>query len=310
MDDKATPEKGAVLDLGGGFVADFSDFFAQEGAPVVADEPPEDGTADNAAIEGEQVVPEPEAAAEPEKKAEPEKPPEPESAAAPEEPKTYEFKIKYRGEEMTEKLTTEQIVARLQMSKDYTVKTEELAEKRRKVEAVERVTDTPWFKETYEEAIRTGAIEAQPAVASPAVDPLDKYEFEKRKSDPDFEDVRGRMREYALTLPAEAQEILSNNHKVFNQEYDRIAEGVRKKKESPPPAPSKIAPEVAKKILQAKEVVKSNAVVERAGVGSPDADPSIQARKQLSALRRQAKEGDRNALEALTFHAMFGELPT
>jgi hypothetical protein len=193
------------------------------------------------------------------------------------------------------------------MAKDYTVKSEELSHKKREIEAVEKLAKTPWFKETYEEAIRTGAIDTTPE-APPTADPMDVYEFEKRKSDSDFEEIRSRMREYALALPAEAQEILNSNHKVFLKEFDRFAETVRKER-SKPAEPPKVDPAVAARILQSKEVSKAQAVVEKPGVASPDADPGIEQRKRLAVVRREAKDGRPGATQRLAYFHMYGELP-
>ena len=312
MSDKATPEKGAsppgVIDFGEGFIADFSDFIAKEGTePIEEAEEQVEGNTDNVTLEGEEL-----SKAEPEvaipvkdKPAEPEKAAEPEPEPPKSEPDVYEFDIKYRGETMTEKLTKEQLIARIQMAKDYSVKTEELKQKNREVDAIRKLSETEWFKTTYEEALQTGAIEAPPP--PPPADPEDVYEYGRRQRDEDFEEVRTAMREYSLALPPEEQEILASNHRIFNREYDRFAAQVRKAKQ-PPPTPQ-VDPEVAKKILKSKEANKANAVIEKPGVGSPEVDPNINKRKQLAAIHRDAKAGKHDAITKLAYYAMYNELP-
>ena len=140
---------------------------------------------------------------------------------------------------------------------------------------------------------------------------MDVYELAKREGDPDFEKIREKMREYALTLPEAAQQILKENYKVFIGEYDRFAALVRKKDKEPekPVEPPKVDPAVAKKILASKEVSKAQAVVEKPGVGSPDADPGMEQRKQVAAIRKTAKSGEPGAIQRLAYFHMYGRLP-
>ena len=299
----ATPVKEAspgLVDFGGGFLVDFSDLVDKKEEQPLEEEV---GNADNVTLEGAELPAKPEPAPEepePAKSAEPVK-------AEPVEPETYEFDIKYRGENLKEKLTKEQIVARLQLSKDYTVKTEELSKQRREVAAIKALGDTPWFKETYEEAMRTGVI-TNAVVEPPKPDPIDEYEYQKRRSEPEFQDVLTRMREYSLGLPEEAQLILQTNHKVFLREYDRFLDTTRKERSATEEI-TKVTPAVAKKILQSKEVAKAQAVIEKPGVATPEVDPSIELRKRITAIHRDAKAGKPGAIQQLAYYAMYDKLP-
>ena len=198
------------------------------------------------------------------------------------------FKIKYAGEEKELKLTDDQLILQLQKAYDYDKKVAKLAEDRRDVEPFKHVLETDWFKQKLQEGIESGEI-SKPAEAPPPPEEA-IFELERRKMDPDFENVREAMRNWALTLPVTMQHQLDSNVVVFNREYDRIAEKLRAPKTK---APLTLTPKDEKKvdkIIQTKEAAKQNARVEQPGSTSEiSADRARQNR--VRELKKQMKSG-------------------
>jgi hypothetical protein len=206
----------------------------------------------------------------------------------PEDESLQIFKIKYAGEERELKLTQEQLIVKLQKAEDYDVKMAKLAEDRRQVEPFKHILDTPWFKGKLEEGLADGSI-AKPAEVQPAPEEA-IFDLERRKMDPDFENIREAMRTWALTLPAPMLYQLDNNVVVFNREYDRIAEKIRAPRHSPPLTLTKKDEKKVDKVIQAKEKAKDLGRIESAGSAS-ELDPNKTKDERVKELRRYMKKG-------------------
>jgi len=161
-----------------------------------------------------------------------------------------------------------------------------LAEDRRLVEPFRDVIDTEWFKEKLKEGVESGEIK-QPRVIEHA--PEDAiYELERRKLDPDFENVRAAMRSWSITLPPTMQVQLDSNVVVFNKEYDRIAGILREKRVNKPL--TTLEKKKVDKIIEKKEAAKDLARTIDAGVGV-EVNPGAAKDKRVRDLKRIMKDG-------------------
>jgi hypothetical protein len=244
-----------------------------------------------------------EEAKEPEPEAAPEPEPEPEPPPTPEK---HKYKLKVQGEEIEREYTPEELVARLQMAEDYQKKTTDLAEMRRKIEPFLPIIEKPAFKEWLDERIQSGEIEPPDQPARP--NPEDVIGYKLREQEPDFEEIRGAMREWAATLPAYESDILATNHKAFNEAYDRFktARQARMPQAPPPPPPKveakeepKVDPKVMQKMIEAKEVAKDRAKVEPPG-GQPEEAPD--PKKEWRRIDRELKKAVRNRVHIVTYN--------
>ena len=308
-------KKNAVLDFGGGFVADFSDFV--EGDPLAAEETQEGEP--NVAIEGEKTIPEGEEEKPLEKSAkEEEKPPEEGKEQEPPPVDPYEFMLKFRGKEETAKLTKEQITGRLQLLKSYQENEKEFWENAEKFQAYRKIIEAPWFQEVVKEKVQSGEAEITPVV--PEAKPEDVIGYQLRINEPDFAKVTEAMQEWVVTLPYDQQILVRKSHGIFNQTYDRFKSILQQ--QSAPAAPtapnpaaasntqaSTVDPKTAKAILETKEIRKAQAAVEQPGMASPDVDAEVKLRKQLTLLKKGMKEGKPGAAERLAFYHLNGSLP-
>lgn len=202
------------------------------------------------------------------------------------------FKIKYAGEEKELKLTDEQIILNLQKAYDYDKKIAKLAEDRREVEPFKKILDTPWFKTKLEEGLASGEIE-KPAEAPPPPEEA-VFELERRKMDPDFENVREAMRNWAMTLPVTMQHQLDSNVVVFNREYDRVAAKLREPKTRPPLNLTPAQTKTVDKVIQAKERAKEAGRIEAPGSTS-ELNPDRARQTKVRDLKKAMKQGGRGS---------------
>jgi len=297
------------VDLGGMTVNLFEGLSPAEREAILgSDEPEKDKEEEptggpNAAIEGEQTQEEPEEA-----KPEPE-PPKQEVAPEPEPPPKVEeakletdallkLKIKVQGEEKEVSLTREELIKRIQLAEDYQRKTARLAEERRKIEPYLHVTQTDAFQTWLAEQQEQGVFEKpKPEVIDPGL----TYQLERRKSEPDYDEVMQAMREHAAMLTTSAQYVLDTHPPTFIAEYDRIASDLRSKRAIPslePVKPTPPDPEVTRKILASKEKAKDVGAVLKPG-GSPEEMAEMRHKKAEKALIKRMREGDTTAAAEL-----------
>ena len=142
------------------------------------------------------------------------------------------------------------------------------------------------FKEWLKEQVEMGYVEDPHPIPRPG--PEDVMGTATRRQDPAFEEIRQAMIEYAQTLDERDQELLMNNHAVFNATYDKFkaARGNR-----PPIVPRTTgAPLNWERSIAAKEVLKDQARVEPPG-GIPTApDPQKDARRKLDYWRSRMND--------------------
>jgi len=245
------------------------------------EEPPEEEP-EEVAEEPEEVPPE-----EPEQKPEEVPPKEPEQTV-PDEQTKYKVPIKFRGKEEVLELTLKDIANQIQIKKSYEVNSQEMWDQKRKIDTYAHIIDTPQFGEFLKEQTEQGVY--QPPEAP---DPVVTYEIKKRQN-PDVKDALVQWAEQ--NLDEEGYKILNTTESVYIKEYDRIAEEVRNASVRSAPEPSqKVDPKVEEKILQAKEVAKSRAAVEKPGV-KKDITPETQRKKHRKTLEKRARAGDEQAL--------------
>ena len=293
MTDTATPKEGTASDftygkdqqgnlLLDGVVVERNPFADAYEVPEDAEEP---AGGPNSAVEGEEPEAEPEE--------EPAKPVEEPTPEPPAEPEKYKFSLKVHGEQIEQELTREQLIAKLQLSEDYTKKTQALAEERKRIEPYLPIIDKPEFKEWLDTQVQIGAIEAPAQPPPPA--PEDVMGYRLRAQDPEFQDIKDAMVEWAATLPQHEAGFIDNNHRVFNVTYDRF-KAARGTKAQPVPTPApatKADPEVIKKSIAAKEVAKASARVESPGGQAPDVDPSREWKRTDRELQRAVRDGEK-----------------
>jgi len=272
MTDPATPDKGTAGDFTYG--KDSHGNLLLDGVIVernqyadayeVPDEPEEPEGGPNAAVEGEAAkadTPEPE-------------PVKTEEPKPPVVPATLKFTLKVHGEQSERELTRDELTAKLQLAQDYTKKTQALAEERRKIERFLPIIEKPEFKEWLDTQVQLGAIEAPKPPPPPA--PEDVMGYRMRTQEPDFKEIHSAMVEWAATLPQHEAGFINDNHRVFNDVYDRFKTArVAKAQPVQTPAPLVQAdPKVIEKAIAAKEVAKDTARVEAPGGQAPDMDPN------------------------------------
>ena len=246
---------------------------------VPEDEEPAGGP--NAAVEGEEAVKEPE----------PE--PEPEAAAPPKEPEKLKFSLKVHGEEINRELTREEITARLQLAEDYTKKTQALAEDRKKIEPFLPIIEKQEFKDWLDTQVQIGAIEAPKAPPPPA--PEDVMGYRMRTQDPDFNEIQSAMVEWSATIPQHEASFINENHRVFNDVFDRFkaARGTKAQPATPAKPAEKADQKLIEKAIALKEVAKANARVETPGGQPEPPDPKREWNKTYKELRRAVQTGER-----------------
>lgn len=320
--EKGTPEKGTPyynVDLGERGVVNLFDGLSKREIsamfgydPTAPAEEPEGKPENKVAVEPVGEKPAPTEKAEEEKpKEEPppkvETPPEP-PPAAPAEDGPVVYKIKHRGQEKELSLTKDQLIARLQMAEDYTVKTSELAAKQRELDPVLHVTKMPAFQEWLKEQRESGAIET-PA-APPQAANTDVFGYYTRVAEPEFKDIHADVVGYALTLPEPAQNIIATDYATYNRVYDEMKakrNAATKPNAPPAPPPPAVDPKVQEKILQAKERAKEQAVVEKPGGAAEDttaADLKKKERALLKQMRQGGIAGDNAAIELMLLRGM------
>jgi len=200
--------------------------------------------------------------------------------------KKNKYKIKYNGEEKELELDEGELITKLQKAEDYDKKMAKLAEDRRLVEPFRNVIDTEWFKTKLAEGIESGEIEQPRQSEAPSEDAI--FGLEKRKLDPDFSRVQEAMRNWAATLPVTMQVQLDSNVVVFNNEYDRIANILREKKQNK--TLNLTERKAVDKIIANKEKSKASARLEGAGMESEIPEGNVKARK-LKDLKKIMKDG-------------------
>ena len=134
------------------------------------------------------------------------------------------------------------------------------------------------FLEWQSDAIESGEIEPP---RPPAPTPDDIIKYERLSQEPDFEEIRSRMRAYAETLPEWEKELLTSNHRVFCDTYAQMkaayVRGLPKK-------------ELERRISQ-KEVLKERGRVEgpgSEGVYEPTSD-DVRRRTRLATIQQKLK---------------------
>ena len=257
--------------------------------PGEEQEVPETPNADNAAVEGDEVVTEEkkepvEAKKEdvvPDKKpdAEPEKPTEAEK---------LKFKLKFRGKEEEAEYDQTQIQVRLNKLRAFEENEKEFWEKRKDVEPYQEIVKSDWFKGKLKEAYETGELTQPEAAEAPS--PVAQYELIKRRAEPDYGAVMESLREFALTLPPDAVKILDSDPTVFLTEYDRVAANLRKKEVKPEPVPTKADAKDVEKQLAAKESAKTRAAVVQPGTMTEPEDANKAAAKKIKELERNMRD--------------------
>jgi len=224
---------------------------------------------------------------EPEQKVEEVPPKEPEQEVPADKLK---FKQKFRGEEYEVELTSEQIQNRLQILRSYQENEKEFWEKKKKVDVHSHIIDSEPYKEWIRERHEVGE-KVPDATPLTYEQEASNYELAKRR-DPE---VLRNLGEWAMdNLTQEGYEILDSNPKVFMEEYDRAVERMKVPvvPATPEPETSKVDPKVEEKLLQAKEVAKARAAVEKPGV-KVDVDPLAAGKKRVKFLERVMREGNR-----------------
>ena len=290
MSDPATPEKGTDgtftygRDSRGNLLLD--GVIVERNPYADAYEVPEEEEPkgeENAAVEGEEAKTAP---VEPE----PEKPPEPEPPKAPEKLK---FTLKVHGEQIERELTKEELTTRLQLAEDYTRKTQSLAEERKKIEPFLPIIEKPEFKEWLDTQVQLGTIEAPKAPPPPA--PEDVVGYRLRTQEPDFKEIQSAMVEWAATLPQHEAGFINDNHRVFNEVYDRFkaAKGAKAQPKETPAPVAQADPELLKKAIAAKEVAKTVAKVEPPGGQPEEVDPSREWKRINRELQKAVKANDK-----------------
>jgi len=293
MTDPATPEKGTAGDftwgkdsqgnlLLDGVVVERNQFADAYEVPDAEEEP---AGGPNSAVEGEEPKTEPEA-----EPTEPVKSPEPEP---PKPPERLKFTLKVHGEQIERELTKEELTAKLQLAEDYTKKTQSLAEERRKIEPFLPIIEKPEFREWLDSQVQLGVIEAPKPPSPPA--PEDVMGYRMRTQEPDFQEIQSAMVEWAATLPQHEAGFINDNHRVFNEVYDRF-KTARTAKAQPlptPAAPVQADPKILERAIAAKEVAKANAKVEPPGGQQEEADPRREWKRIDRELQRAVRSGER-----------------
>ena len=243
----------------------------------------------NAAAEGEAVVPE--KAPEPEPVKAPEPPPEP-----PKIPEKLKFNIKVRGEFQEKEYTPDEIIARLQMAESYGIRNDELREKHKKIEPFLHVFERPDFKDWLESKVAVGDIPPAPTSSTPANEDVIRYRL--RAEDPEFQEIRAKMAEWAATLPDQEADILNTSHKAFVDAYDHFKSTRKAPASAVPPTPVVVPKKEVEKAIANKEVIKQQARVESPGGAAPveDEDPKRAWEKEDRRLQKAVRSRERHIM--------------
>ena len=259
------------------------------GGDTTSEVPVEDVTdRTNAAVEGEEA--EPKKAPEPEPVKAPEPPPEP-----PKIPEKQKYQLKIRGEMQEKEYSKDEIVARLQMAESYGIRNDELREKHKKIEPFLHVFERPDFKEWLESKVAVGDITAPAETIQPSNADVIRYRL--RAQEPEFQEIRNQMSEWAATLPDQEADILNSDHKAFVDAYDHFKNMRKAPVAAPPPsAPVLIPKKEVEKAIANKEVIKQQARVEPPGGATPleEEDPKRAWEKEDRRLQKAVRSGERS----------------
>lgn len=317
-DGKTTPEKDVDTDsweikdgklrIFGGEV-DLKEFM-----PHLDFSPPDPQTEPEQEEEEQETTPEKDDPA-PEEKTEPEGKTKPEEKAAettpvkdveaPKEPEvpqtiTEKYKFKVYGEDRELDLPKglpKDVLSRIQAGLAADQRFKEAAALEAEVEPFRHVLKTQVFKEWLDEQVKENP-ELAPK-APPAPQPEDVVAYRVRARDEDFEEIRSAMEEWATSsLSSFEQKAIRTNYRVFNETYDRFARGIREARASAPPKPAPATPtaqptdpKTREKIIQAKEVHKEAAKVEKPGVATEEDAAQARFNKHVKELHKILRTG-------------------
>jgi len=209
-----------------------------------------------------------------------------------ETPGKMKFKLEVDGEHLEREYDQKELEVTIKKGIKWDRELRKLREKEGEVDAYRNVIKSPHFKNWLDEKIQSGDIETPPPPPKP--EPEDIMGYRLRAREPEFNEIRTAMAEWALNLRQDEAVNLENNHRVFNITYDRFK--AARGQEQPAPAPDKVVAtkEVAEAVLATKEQRKDSARAVTSGT-HVDTDPNKAKQQRIAQLQKQSRAGNLGA---------------